>query len=194
MIINNRQRVLIILLLLVAIATVVISSNRLITASSNNHAATNTLQQVRRDAATILSLRDQVETVSIKARPTEDVIALINSALAGSGLSSNHLADVRNESDAALNMRSTAGERRSAAGNLGGLEGYRRQSVSINLRNMSIGDLGSFLIAWREVQSIWTITRLTLNHSRSRSHTSSNIYEINLIISAIYLSTNDPLK
>lgn len=170
-----RSHLAVLILLAACGLMVTISGRRLTEALDVRDVAENRLAQTAQDGRSILMLRSKEERITFNERPKEDAVALVNMALAEAGLPANRLADLRNDSDTALPRSSESNA-----------VVYRRQSLSLSLRDISIGDLGSFLAAWETVQSAWTITRLTLSHSRDRNHRAEN-YDITLIITAIYV-------
>jgi len=135
------------------------------------------MSAVRAEAQAVLTLRQRQERISWRQRPAEDVIATVNAALADAGLPSRHLAGVRNDADIAIHAASS--DRGSAE--------YRQQSLSIDLREMTAGDIGQFLVAWTRLQSVWTAVRVTITHPRSRGNEGSNRFDVNIIISALYV-------
>lgn len=177
----TRQRILFAALLLGLVSAIGVSAARFTSACRAHDLAHARLKRVHHDARAIITLRRQSERVSIEARPTEDVLALINTALAEAGLPQRHLADLRSESDAAL---PSGGGSEGAPGGDG--PQYRRQSLSVSLRELSPADLGAFISAWRQVQTVWSVTRLTLAHPHGRGE-SSDQYDVNLIITAVYV-------
>jgi len=135
------------------------------------------LEQVELDARRIVELRDLREVAALGERPKEDVIARVNAALGDAGLPLRHFGDLREESDARL---ANAGD-----------VGYRKQSLSLSLNELTVPDLGAFLQAWRRADTPWTITRLTLTHPRSRGERLDR-YEVSLILSALYVGDDAP--
>lgn len=177
----TRQRIFFALLLLGLVSAIGVSAARFTSTSRAHDAAHARLKRVHQDARTIISLRRQSERVSIEARPAEDVLALINTALAEAGLPQRRLAGLRNESDASLPSGGGSGNTPG-----GDVPQYRRQSLSASFQGMSPADLGAFLVAWRQVQTAWSVTRLTLTHPRGRAEPTDQ-YDVNLVITAVYV-------
>ncbi len=120
-------------------------------------------------------MRTREERIALQERPREDVIALVNAALAEAGLPARHFSDLRNESDSALPQ--TGNDANFA---------YRTQSLSLTLREMRPADLGGFLAAWEQTQSAWIVTRITLTHP-TRSRRDDDRFDITLIVTALYV-------
>jgi hypothetical protein len=127
------------------------------------------------DARAIEELRSQSERVSLRARPTQDVIARIHAALAECGIPPDRFAELRNDSDTSL--PSTAD----------GNTHYRIQSLALSLRGLTVADLGGFLDSWSRANPSWTITRITLAHARKSQDPGDDKFDISVILSALYV-------
>lgn len=148
---------------------IVISANRLSDANARHIAALTAQQRILDEAQKIIELRSKRQRIAEHKRPEHDVIARVNATLAEAGLPPDRFGDLRPESDAAL------------PGSL-----YRRQSVRINLIELSIAELGAFLSHWSGSQRLWTPSRLELSHARSKS--AEDRYDVTMLITATYLA------
>lgn len=126
-------------------------------------------------AVRIHTLRSQTQTVADRARPTDDVIAIVHAVLESAGLRADQLADLRNDGDVAVTAQGEGPP-------------IRRQSIALTLRGLTVGDLGLFLQGWRNRQTTWQTSRIALTALRG-SETASNAgrYDVALVISAFYL-------
>lgn len=148
---------------------VAISGNRLAIARNQKTSAQTTLANLTRDAQGIIDLRSKQQIVSESKRPEQDVIAKVNATLAEVGIPNNHFDSLRPESDGPLPESK-----------------YRRQSVRINLNELTVAELGAFLNQWSITQKLWTPTRIELLHSRNKSN--ADRYNITILITATYLA------
>lgn len=153
---------------LLSILTVV-SSKRLAIVSYQQISAQTTLANLTKDAQSIIDLRSKQQVVAERKRPEQDVIAKVNATLADVGIPYKHFDSLRPESDGALPDSN-----------------YRRQSVRINLNEITITELGAFLNQWSLTQKLWTPTRIELLHSRNKANTDR--YNITILITATYLA------
>ena len=133
------------------------------------------LQQIER----IESLRAQTQRIELRARPTEDVLTIVNSLLAESGIPSQHLRSFTSEGESALEPSSRHGS----------AIPLRRQSMRLSLQGITTPQLGRFLNTWRRTQQIWLPTRLELVHSTSRE--ANDRYDVAVVISAVYIAEDD---
>ena len=151
---------------------IIISANRVSDANARYIAALTAQQRILHEAQKIIELRSKRQRIAEHKRPEHDVIARVNATLAEAGLPPDRFGDLRPESDAAL------------PGSL-----YRRQSVGINLIELSIAELGAFLSHWSGSQQLWTPTRIELTHARSRQ--GSDRYDATILITATYLADGE---
>ena len=131
-------------------------------------------------AARIVSLRAEQEQVADRKRPEEYVLAQVNRVLADAGIPSRLLQNVRPEADTALP---------SAQGGDG--PQYRRQSVALSLREITIPQVGAFLARWREENTLWTPHRIELNKHRTRDDIDDR-YNASIVLSTIYVADSTP--
>lgn len=173
---TSLPRVLLVFALLITLVLVAHCYARWHSAREQLTVASAQIASVQRDADTIRTLRAQDESISLRARPEDDLIPIVHEALGRAGLSVDRLADLRNDADVAL------------PGSEGG-PSYRQQSIAFTLRGMSPGDLGAFLNAWRTEQRIWTLSRLTVTAPRDRGARSDDAgrFDIALTVSSLYL-------
>ena len=148
---------------------IVVSCKRQAIASNQKISAQTILANHIKDAQSIIDLRSKQQVVSERKRPERDVIAKVNATLADVGIPNNHFDSLRPESDGALPDSM-----------------YRRQSVRINLNEITVAELGAFLNQWSITQKLWTPTRIELLHSRDKSN--ADRYNITILITATYLA------
>lgn len=146
-----------------------VSGNRLANARDQQISAQITLANHIKDAKSINDLRSKQQVVSERKRPEQDVIAKVNATLADVGIPSVHFDSLRPESDGVLPDSK-----------------YRRQSVRINLNELTVAELGAFLNQWSITQKLWTPARIELLHSRNKSN--ADRYNITILITATYLA------
>ena len=173
---NRRTLGWISLSLIIAAVPIMLSAARLANAQSQLDGAHARLRQTITVAQRIVELRSAQQTVGEQKRPDQDVIARVNAVLAEAGIPSNQFGGLRPESDAAL-----------PNANAGGVA-YKRQSVRITLNDLSVIQIGAFLSKWTESQPLWIPTRVELTHVRSGNDQTSNLYTLNLLLSAIYVA------
>ncbi len=153
-------------------APIVVSTSRLNDAQRQLNAALTAQQRLIDEAQQIIRLRSKQQRIAEHKRPEQDVIARVNTTLAGAGIPPERFGGLRPESDAAL--PNTA---------------YRRQSVRITLDELSIIELGAFLSQWSATQRLWTPTRIELTHARSRQ--GADRYDAAILITATYLADGE---
>lgn len=146
-----------------------VSGNRLANARDQQISAQITLANLTSNAQSIIDLRSKQQIISISKRPDQDVIAKVNATLSDVGIPSSHFDSLRPESDGALPDSK-----------------YRRQSVRINLNELTVAELGAFLNLWSLTQKLWTPTRIELLHCRNKSN--ANRYNITILVTATYLA------
>ncbi len=145
-------------------------------------------RETARQAQRVTDLRVREQWVALGERPTEDVIAAVRQVLRTVGIRDAALSDLRPESDAPVPTRSASPTP------------LRVQTIAFTLRSLSSGDLGAFLVGWREQHPVWTISRVTLTpsapSSRDRAATSldgrTGLFDVVLSMSAIYAEGRDP--
>lgn len=145
--------------------------------------AQSSLVQARSDGERVLALRAARQTIAAGAQPENDVIARVNATLADAGLPRSTLRSLVPE--AVVSIRSGGSSASSGSG-----PAYNRQSLRLTLGDLSVVDLGRFLLHWRETQPLWTITRLELIHQRGAGSNAGH-YDVTLVLSTIYLADGD---
>jgi len=155
------------------------SSYRMAQARASSDRVRAELVEAKRQVEELVQLRGQRERVATKARPEQDVIALVNAVLAEADLPSDRLKNLAPESNEHLTPSGTVGGR------------YRRQSVSLNLEALSPDQIGKFLDQLRRQESLWTATRLELNHVRNQPDP-AELYNLRVSMSATYLADDLP--
>jgi hypothetical protein len=169
-----RPRLLILILLAAVALVLAFSARRLGAAQLRCEAALGALEQLRLDAAEVQRLRARREVVAWRQRPAEDVLALVNAALAEAGIPTAHLQGIGDAADAAL----SAGREEGPA--------LRRQSLTVRLERLSAAQVGAFLEQWHALQDHWTGSRLELTHRRDQRRFEH--FDLRLHISAVYLA------
>jgi hypothetical protein len=115
------------------------------------------------------------------------VIAQVNAVLAEVGIPSRSLRSLSPESNTQIASPTGGG----AWGGGGGGSGtervkLKRQSLRMVLENLSVQEIGAFLIKWRSAQQVWTTTRIELTHAGGRD-ANDDRYDATLLISALYV-------
>lgn len=174
-----RSRLAMLLMTVVAVMSIAIFMSRLASADRARDAAMAQLLEVRRDAQEVIDLRAASQRVNARERPAQDVIAMVNAAMAEAGIPNAQFKGLSPEADVALAPRN--GPNVTPAG-------YRRQSLRLSLAGLSVADLGRFLAAWRQSQQIWTVTRLELTHQRSPEPVGGDAYDVTIILAATYIA------
>ncbi|MEW6747311.1 MAG: hypothetical protein AB1486_31660 [Planctomycetota bacterium] len=140
------------------------------------------LAQTRLQAAEVMNLRHREERVSLRERPRQDVIALVNEVLAEAGIPSGRLIGVEPESDVAL------------GDSAGGKSPYRRQTLALSLERLTLPQVGRFLGVLRERQRMWSVTRIELSRegrpaSGQGAASEPSLLGMRLLLSAVYVSS-----
>ena len=160
----------------IVMSPVVLCAHRYQASKKALEEATQDLESAASSIQEVLDLRAAQQVVGIQQRPTQDVIAQVNSVLADVGIPSNQLRSLTPESNGLVNQ----------SGDAPGPK-LKRQLLRLNLENVSVGELGGFLDQWRTVQSMWTVSRIELTHVRDQNPANSR-FDVNLLISAVYLA------
>jgi len=175
----NRRGIFIVLVmiagLLLAGVTVV---KRYTGAQARRDAALRQYESALDNARQVLVLRAKEQRIALHQKPPKDVIALVNSVLAESGLERERFKALTPQSDGPV------------GNNAGGAQSemYRRQTLSLSLQSMTAAGLGRFLETWRSNQAIWTPTQIELTHRRGRQ-ADSNQYDVTIVLSALYVAS-----
>ena len=169
-----RPPILLAVLAVVLMLCLAASGRRLTAAQAQLEGGFASLQTASDEGRRVLELRAKQQRVAERKRPEQDVIARVNAVLAEAGIPASRFAGLRPDSDAAL-----------PGAEVGGAE-YRRQTVQIMLRQLTVPELGEFLRAWSVSQDLWTPARIELTHSRNRASPGS--YDVTMAISAVYVS------
>ena len=158
----------------------ILSAQRFVQARINYENEAKTLNAALRDAQEIMDLRQHQERISLHERPTQDVIAQVNTALAEAGIPANRLKSLTPESEGAV-------EQSGGGANGGTTVGYRKQSLRLTLENLSVQEFGAFLLQWRRSQKVWVVTRIELGHARGKADQDDR-YDANVLLTALYIA------
>ncbi|MHC4414368.1 MAG: hypothetical protein ACYS0G_03695 [Planctomycetota bacterium] len=170
-----RAPILLALLAVLLILSVVLAARRQANAHTQLRSTQASLARVAEDARRVVELRQEQRYVADRKRPEQDVIARVNATLAEAGIPLDRFSGQRPASDSALPSTGPGG---------GPL--YRRQTVQISLRELTVPDLGAFLGAWSASQDLWTPTQIELTHVRRETDPAR--YNAMIAISATYLA------
>jgi hypothetical protein len=164
-----------------AVVMITLSAKKLGAAQAQLQAAQSALQRLSREAQEVLELRGREQRVELRQRPQQDVIAQVNAVLAEVGIPSRNLRSLSPESDSQVASAATTTK-------------LKRQSLRLVLENLSLQEIGGFLIKWRSSQQIWTTTRIELTHIRGQEQDANDDhYDATLVISALYVEDHsDP--
>jgi hypothetical protein len=162
---------------LLAAVVVALGAQQLTAARSRARSAQTALDQIARDAQEVLELLGRVQHVELRQRPQQDVIAQVNTVLAEVGIPSRSLRSLSPEADSQI----VSGKDTTNAK-------LNRQSLRLVLENLTVPEIGAFLLKWRSSQQIWTVTRIELAHSGGRGQDGNeDHYDGTLVISALYV-------
>lgn len=139
------------------------------------------LEQVR----VITDLRQAQPRIARAEHPTQDVIADVNRVLDGVGLDAAVLRSLSPQRDESIESADATG----GIGGGGGGDMYRRQVMRLSLAELEPAELGAFLMAWRDAEPLWKITRLEMTHPRNLrpNDTNAGRYDVALDLTAIYV-------
>lgn len=165
------------LLLAAGSLTTVIGAGRVRAAEARLGSAAMRLERATQKAREFFDLSGKQERVGIRERPTQDVLALLNSVMAQAGIPSSSFRSLDVEADVAVRI-GTGGE----------TGRYRRQSLSLVLEKLSPVQLGAFLEVWRARQGLWIPTRFELTHVRDPREP-QNLYSARILVTATYLDS-----
>lgn len=168
-----RPGVLLVLVLAGAALPVAFSTRRLQASQSRLAEASARLERVGEDARHVVELRTREERVADRKRPKQDVIARVNAVLGATGIPASQFGGLRLESDSDI------------PGASGGAR-YRRQSMAVDLKGLTVAELTAFLTEWRASQLLWTPSRLDLTHLRDRKD--GDRYDAGIVITATYVA------
>lgn len=171
----TRARLRLSLLALACISVLSLSVRKFVVTRMALDSALATLTSTAEDVKHVVELRGISPRVQLRERPAQDVIAQVNDVLAEAGLPAHHFKSLATESDTGT----AQGERAS-------MTLHRKQLLRLNLEQLTIQELGTFLSRWRLKQQIWTISRLELTHIRASSGTPDRFNAV-LLLAAIYL-------
>ena len=164
---------------------ITLCASRLRTASAEVASARRALEQTTRDAQSIIELRHRSQTIETRQRPTQDIIAQVNAALAEVGIPSSHLRSLTPEAETSAAQAGESG--------LSSRLPLLKQSVRVTLAGLSPQQIGAFLVHWRSAQHIWIADRLEIVRDRSsRSEEeerslAGNRYETTIVMTALYV-------
>jgi hypothetical protein len=66
---------------------------------------------------------------------------------------------------------------------------YKRQSVRINLEQLSLPGVGAFLAAWTRSQPLWPPNQIDLVHAKGRG--AGDRYDMTLMVEATYVAQRE---
>jgi Sec-independent protein translocase protein TatA len=172
----RTARILLACTAVLSVVIVTLGAQRLGEVRSQVQSAQSALNQLTRDAEEVLELRGRQQRVELRQRPQQDVIAQVNAVLAEVGIPGRNLRSLSPESDTHV----TAANSGSSQSKL------KRQTLRLVLENLSIQEIGTFLLKWRSSQQVWTVTRIELTHARGQDSKDDH-YDAALVISALYV-------
>ena len=125
---------------------VALRAQTLVAANAAADAREAVLALATQDLAHLVELRARRDVVAAARRPPQDVIALVNATLREAGVPADRFKNLEPENDVPTGT------------------GLRRQTLRLQLEQVTVPQLGQFLAAWRSGQSLWTPTSLELTH------------------------------
>ncbi len=168
-----RSPILVALVMAVLVLPVVASGRHLAGVREQLRSMQTSLDRTVTDVNRVVALRGREQRIAQQKRPDQDVIARVNAALAGAEIPTSRFSGLRPHSDSPL-----PGAERGLA--------YRRQTVNVRLRQLTIPELGAFLETWTETQDIWTATTIELSHVRNTADPAR--FDISILLSATYVA------
>ena len=168
-----RSPILVALVTVVLVLPLVAGARHLTGAREQLRSVQTSLSRTVADVNRVLALRGREQRVAEQKRPDQDVIARVNAALAGAEIPTSRFSGLRPHSDSPL-----PGADRDLA--------YRRQTVNVRLRQLTIAELGAFLETWTDTQDLWTATTLELSHVRNTADPAR--FDISILLSATYVA------
>jgi len=157
-------------LLIAGIASVpIIEAGRLRDASSREGAARVSTNALLDDLLAVERLRATQHSVGQHAPSEQDVLSLVNHALAEAGVPSRHFDSLRPEGDTSVPGR----------------RDVRRRTMRLALKEIAVPDLGLFLGALTEENHGWTIESIELTHMPSR-RSQADAWTATMVLGAPY--------
>mgnify|MGYP006290610611 CR=1 FL=1 len=181
--IRRRETILLLLVALAATSLITLLGANAAEAreryASSVRSSGEALDQVR----VITELRQAQPRIARAEHPTQDVIADVNRVLDSVGLDAAVLRSLSPQRDESIESTDATG------GTGGGSDMYRRQVMRLSLAGLTPGELGAFLMAWRDAEPLWKITRLEMTHPRNLRPNDSTAgrYDVALDLTAIYV-------
>lgn len=181
---NARHRWMLVILVAAGGALMLAASaRRLGSARAERRLAETALAQCLREAREIAELLGRRQTIEMRQRPAQDVIALVNAALAEVGIPSHCFKSLTPESEGAgAPTAPTTGDR--------GLGQLKQQLVRLVLEDLSPEQVGQWLAHWRSAYSIWIPIRIELVHNR-RTSGDGNRFDVTIQLAALYVDRGD---
>lgn len=134
---------------------------------------------ITQKSARIAELRARPAVSGFGAKPVDDVMPLANRVLEAAHLPSARLRSVQPEADRAI-----ADDR----------DGLRASSVRLTLEPLTVQELGAFLMAWRSMQLVWSVSRIDLSAMMQGNGAGGGLgspkagnYRASMTVSATYL-------
>ncbi|MEK6701642.1 MAG: hypothetical protein AABZ53_05220 [Planctomycetota bacterium] len=159
---------------LVAILGACVAGWRSASASASARLARTQAEGVAERLMEIQRLRPQRQTALLASRPTESISASVRSALAAAGMGDSTLRAVSSGADEPVHPATDDGPV------------YHRQSVAVNLVQITPRQLGQFLAAWRASEPAWIVVRIDLTHQGSES---DSAYDARLSLATTYIAS-----
>ncbi len=159
----------------VIVLALAIGSHRLSRAIAERQAASRVFQRSLAMANEASALGRRQEQIAVHPRPDQDVIAQVNAVMASLGIPTDRFHSLEAGTDVAVSEPG------------GRVSRYRRQSVSLALRDLRPEEIGGFLESWCTSQKIWIPSRVELHHARDQRE-AEGLYDARVVVTATYLT------
>jgi hypothetical protein len=126
----------------------------------------------------VLDLRSSAQRVDEVKRPQQDLIARVNGVLAEAGLPTDAFGALTLSADAELPGSPPESPLV-----------YKRQSVRINLKQLTLPGVGAFLAAWTRSQPLWPPSQIELVHPKGKG--AGDRYDVTLMVEATYVAQRE---
>lgn len=166
-------------LLLTAALAMGLALARLSDAARRDRAAAQTTSRIEHEVDRLISLRAARPTIGQGTEPQADALALVTAALADAALPSIHLQSLLPDAQASSVASIASG-------------GYQHRTLRLTLGNLALPNLGAFLQSWRNTQSVWGITQISLRREPSTRSAQPDRWTVAMTLSATYLADPPP--
>ncbi len=166
---RSHGRLMVMAVTAVAVFTVTLRARALGDAVEAVEVEARATHQTTKDLRELAMLKTQRAVVAEAKRPTNDVIAQVNAVLRDAGIPTGRLKSLDPEADVPLGGR------------------YRSQTIRLALDRLALGEVASFLSAWRGAETVWTPRSIELTHVAATDGADLGV-DVRIVIAATYLA------